>query len=74
MMIVVTFPDQEMEGRAIEFLIGRCSGKSWDTGEMAIPHWILPELAVKGIKFSVWGPARYELLTPLGDKGPVLQK
>lgn len=72
-MIVVTFPDKEMERRAVGFLLPRCSGKSWDTGEMAIPAWVLPELAIKGIQFTVSGPARYKLLTPLGDKGPVIQ-
>jgi hypothetical protein len=61
-----------MHDRALDFLIGRCSGKSWATGEMAIPSLVLPELAMKGIQFSVLGPARYEHLTPLSNKGPLV--
>jgi hypothetical protein len=72
MTVIVTFPDKKMHNRALGFLIARCSGKSWATGEMAIPAWVLPELAVKGIKFSVLGPARYEHLTPLCNKGPLV--
>jgi hypothetical protein len=72
MTVIVTFPNEEMHDRARSYLVPRCSGKSWATGEMAIPAWILPELAEKGIAFSVLGRASYEHLTPLCNKGPLV--
>jgi hypothetical protein len=57
-MIIIRFPDQTTERRALGFLAGRYSFKTWDTGETMVPEAALPHLAVEGIRFSVEGPAR----------------
>lgn len=62
-MIIIRFPDAAMEKRALGFLPGRFSFKSWATGEMLIPEFALPSLAAEGISFLVQGPATYEQLT-----------
>jgi hypothetical protein len=65
-MIIIRFPNPEMESRALGFLAGRFSFKTWDTGETAVPPQAVSWLAAEGIKFSVEGPAKYEqLATPL---------
>ena len=64
-MIIIRFPDDKAKRRALGFLPGRFSFKSWATGEMMVPETALPFLAVEGIPFSVEGPATYERLAPL---------
>lgn len=64
-MIVIRFPDVETKTRAIGFLVGRFPGKTWATGELAVPDDALSELATEGFQFSVEGPATYERLMPL---------
>jgi hypothetical protein len=59
MQILIKFPDEETERRALGKLIPRFSGKSWVTGEMAVPAPALSYLAEQGIQFSVIGPAPY---------------
>src|ERR1035441_7842722 len=71
MQILIKFPDAETERRALGKLIPRFSGKSWDTGETAVPAPALGFLAEQGIQFSVIGPAPYEYVTPLRDSGAV---
>ena len=66
-MIIIRFPDPDSERRALEFLAGRFSLKSWSTGETMVPERALPALAAQGIHFSVEGPANYERLVPLRD-------
>jgi hypothetical protein len=61
-MIVIRFDDSESKRRALGFLAGRFSFKSWATGEMAVAEDALAHLASEGIKFSVEGPATYERL------------
>lgn len=61
-MILIRFPDSESKRRALGFLAGRFSFKSWATGEMAVPETALAHLATEGIPFSVEGPATYERL------------
>jgi len=53
-----------MERRALGFLPGRFSFKSWATGEMLVPDTALPFLAQEGISFTVEGPATYEQYLP----------
>ena len=67
MQILVKFPDPETERRALGKLIPRFSGKSWVTGETALPARALSFLAEQGIPFTVIGPAPYEYVTPLRD-------
>ena len=71
MQILIKFPDSETERRALGKLIPRFSGRSWDTGETAVPAPALSFLAEQGIPFSVIGPAPYEYVTPLRDPGAV---
>ena len=71
MRILIKFPDKETEQRAFGKLIPRFSGKSWATGETAVPAPALSFLAEQGIQFTVLGPAPYELVTPLRSAGAV---
>jgi hypothetical protein len=66
-MIVIRFPDETTEKRALGFLARRFSGKIYATGETIVPEAALSYLAIEGIKFTVEGPATYERLTPLRD-------
>ena len=59
-MIQIHFSDAESKRRALGFLAGRNSFKSWDTGEMIVPEAALADLAAEGISFVVEGPATYE--------------
>lgn len=63
-MIVIRFPDKTSKRRALGYLPGRFSFKSWASGEMIVPEAALPYLAFEGIRFSVEGPATYEHLIP----------
>lgn len=63
-MIRIRFPDTTSERRALGYLVGRFSFKSWATGEMVLPDYALPCLANEGIPFIVEGPATYEQLIP----------
>jgi hypothetical protein len=70
-MIIIRFPDDKAKRRALGFLPGRFSFKSWATGEMMVPERALPYLAVEGIPFSVEGPATYDRLTPVRNPAAV---
>ena len=61
-MIIIRFPDTESKRRALGFLAGRFSFKSWANGEMAVPETALAHLATENIPFSVEGQATYERL------------
>ena len=70
-MIVIRFDDNETKRRALGFLAGRFSFKSWATGEMAVPEAALAHLATEGISFTVEGPATYErLISAVRDTTP----
>lgn len=59
-MIRIRFTDDAAKRRALGFLAGRYSFKSWATGEMLIPEYALAALALEGISFIVEGRATYE--------------
>lgn len=61
-MIIIRFSDAEAERRALGFLAGRFSFKSWSTGELMVPEQALGSLATEGISFFVEGPAKYDQL------------
>jgi hypothetical protein len=63
-MICIRFTDEASERRALGYLAGRFSFKSWATGKMVVPDYALPSLAHEGISFIVEGPATYEQLIP----------
>jgi hypothetical protein len=70
MQILIRFADKETEFGALGKLIPRFSGKSWSSGEVAVPSSALSYLANEGIPFVVVGPAPYERLTSLRDSAP----
>lgn len=63
-MICIRFPDRESEKRALGWLPGRFTFKSFATGQTIVPEDALSHLAWEGISFSVEGPATYEQLKP----------
>ncbi len=63
-MIIVRFPDQASERRALGYLAGRFSFTTRATGETLVPEAALPFLAAEGIAFHVQGLATYELRVP----------
>ena len=71
MQVIIRFPDQQTEEKAIGKLIPRFSGKSWSTGETMVSAAALGFLAEQGISFTVIGPAPYERVTTLRDSGAV---
>ena len=70
-MVILRFPNEKDEQRAMGYLAGRFSFKSWATGEMMLPEGALPYLAMEGIPFQVEGPATYERLAPLRNPASV---
>ena len=67
-MVIVRFPDVEMRRRALGYLLGRFSGRSWATGEVLVPEPALPHLAAEGIVFSVEGVGTYDRVLRLNEK------
>jgi hypothetical protein len=63
-MIRIRFPDPATERRALGFLAGRFSFKTWDNGETIVPPGALASLALEGLAFSVIGKATYEQYAP----------
>jgi hypothetical protein len=59
-MVVITFPDEETQKRALGFLLGRFSGKVLKNGEHIVPESALAALADRNIPFTVHGRASYE--------------
>jgi hypothetical protein len=67
-MIIIRFTDEASERRALGWLAGRFSFKTWATGELMLSEDALPDLAREGIRFRVEGPPSYEqLVTALRD-------
>jgi hypothetical protein len=58
-MIRIRFTERAAKRRALQFLLGRFSFKSWKTGEMIVPEAALAEMAREGITYVVEGPATY---------------
>ena len=63
-MILIRFPDDASKRKALAYLLGRFSFKSWTTGEMVVPEAALSALALESISFIVQGPATYDRLVP----------
>ena len=59
-MVLIRFPDPETEKKALGYLAGRFSGKTWANGETLVPETALAHLAAEGIRFSVEGRPNYE--------------
>lgn len=69
-MVVIRFPDQPSERRALGYLAGRFSFTTWDTGEVLVPHAALSHLAAEGLSFTVEGPAKYGQTVPALRNAP----
>lgn len=59
-MVIIQFEDSETEKRALDFLVGRYSFKTWANGDLMLPEAALGQLAVEGIPFRAKGRATYE--------------
>ena len=66
-MEIVRFPTVDMRRRALGYLLGRFSGRSWVTGELLAPEPALPHLAAEGIMFSVEGAGTYDRILRLNE-------
>jgi hypothetical protein len=63
-MVIIRFDDAEIEKRALGWLAGRFSFKTWANGELMLHETVLPYLAHEGIAFGVKGPATYGHFAP----------
>ena len=63
-MVIIRFDDEETEKKALDYLIGRFSFKTWANGELMVPQQALGRLAAQGVSFRVKGPATYEHFLP----------
>lgn len=63
-MVRIRFPDSAMERRALGWLPGRFSFKTWANGDMVLSDLALPYLTKEGISYTVEGPATYEQQLP----------
>jgi hypothetical protein len=63
-MIRIHFSDPQTERKAIGFLVGRFSCKSFSDGKTLVPEAALAALAREGISFIVEGPATCEQCVP----------
>ena len=59
-MITITFPDRDIQKRALGFLLGRFSGRVLKSGEHLVPEAALEALADQNIPFTVQGKSTYE--------------
>jgi hypothetical protein len=66
-VVIIRFATPEMRRRALGYLLGRFSGKSWVTGEVMVSEPALPHLAAEGITFTVEGPATYDRILRLNQ-------
>ena len=60
LMVIITFPDETTEKKAIGFLLGRFSGTVLKSGEHILPETAMSALARQNIPFTVHGKASYE--------------
>ena len=67
-MVIVRFSSKEMRRRALAYLLGRFSGRSWATGEVLVPEPALQHLAAEGIVFTVEGPGSYDRILRLNEQ------
>jgi len=63
-MVIVRFDSEDEERRALGWLAGRFSFKTWANGDLMLHEAVLPYLAREGIAFKVQGQATYEHFQP----------
>ncbi len=59
-MVIIKFPDRDVEKKALAFLLGRFSGRVLRSGQHLVPEAALEALADQNISFTVEGKATYE--------------
>ena len=70
-MVILRFDTGDEERRALGWLAGRFSFKTWDNGDLMVHEAVLPYLAREGISFRVQGQATYEHFRPaIRDSAP----
>jgi hypothetical protein len=74
-LVAITFPNRDVEKRALSFLLGRFSGRVLRSGEHLVPEAALEALADQNIPFTVKGKATYEqqLAAIRGTSSPPVQ-
>jgi hypothetical protein len=74
-LVAITFPNREVEKRALSFLLGRFSGRVLRSGEHLVPEAAIEALADQNIPFTVKGKATYEqqLAAIRGPASPPVQ-
>jgi len=63
-MVILRFDTGDEERRALGWLAGRFSFKTWDNGDLMVHEAVLPYLAREDISFRVQGQATYEHFRP----------
>ena len=63
-MVIVRFENAEIEKRALGYLAGRFSFRTWSNGEFLLAEAVLPYLAREGLRFTLTGSAKYEQNLP----------
>lgn len=63
-MIQIRFTSRDEQRKALGWLPGRFSFKSWPDGRMMVPDEAVSCLAVEGISFVVEGHPSYEQIVP----------
>jgi hypothetical protein len=63
-MVIVQFDSVNQERRALGWLAGRFSFKTWANGNLMLHETVLPYLAREGIAFKVQERATYEHFRP----------
>jgi hypothetical protein len=63
-MVILRFDNEGQERRALGWLAGRFSFKTWDNGDVMVHEAVLPFLARESISFRVQGQATYEHFRP----------
>jgi hypothetical protein len=59
-MVIITFPDEATQKKALGFLLGRFSGQVLKSGEHIVPEAALPALTEQNLVFTARGKASYE--------------
>jgi hypothetical protein len=74
-MVTITFPDREVEKRALGYLLGRFSGRVLRSGKHLVPEAALEALADQNIAFTVKGKATHaeQLAAIRGAAAPAVQ-
>jgi len=72
-MVIVRFSSLEIRRRALAFLLGRFSGRSWASGEVMVPEPASSYMAAEGLTFTVEDLATYERILRLNAAQPTNQ-